>query len=192
MERGARFGRATGPPAFFTYKTAILRLFVGILGVPGETLSNATSVGRTIMKTRKLRLYLTPLLATSVSALFGSGLACAEGVEISDATSDTIEHIVAKAEAGKVDQKSVTVNFSDLNMNNEQGALVLYQRLQRASETVCAVLDAKRTKCLTMQREADECYHRTLGNAVESVGSELLMSIHHDREPGEMFAATVE
>ena len=92
-------------------------------------------------------------------------------------------------EAIKFDEVSVTVPFGDLNLNNEKGAAVLYRRLQIASESVCGVRIAREQRCLRSQRLADDCYHRALTTAVESVGSEMLASLHQGTEPTEMLAA---
>ena len=146
--------------------------------------------GGTMMK--KLKLLITLVPAMAVSLLIGSSFALAQDIEISDPASEPIDDIVAMGEAVRSEEKSVKVAFADLNLKNEQGALALYQRLQRASETVCDVNDARKTKRLKTLRDAHHCYHRALSSAVESVGSEMLLSIHHDREPGEMFAATVK
>lgn len=141
---------------------------------------------------KKLRLFMTLLPAISVSAFIGSGSAFAEGIEVSDPDSDTMEQIVAKGEPTTSEQKSVTVSFGDLNVENELGALALYERLQNASKAVCDVEDAKKRKCPSDLRDADKCYHQALDTAVESVDSEMLTSIHYGRDHGEMFAAKAE
>lgn len=142
------------------------------------------------MKT--LRGVLSLILAIPVSALIGSGFAYAEDTEVSEPAADTIEHIVAIGEASGFEGKSVTVPCADLNLKNEQGALALYRRLQRASETVCDVQDAYSTRLLRNRIDARECYHKALTAAVESVNSDKLTGIHHEKEPSEMLAAKVE
>ena len=145
---------------------------------------------------KRLRGFLSLILAISVSALIGSGFAYAEDTEVSEPASDTIEHIVAMGDASGFDSKSVTksvtVPCADLNLKNEQGALTLYRRLQRASETVCDVQDAFSTRLLKDRINARECYHTALTAAVESANSDKLTSIHHEKEPSEMLAAKVE
>lgn len=141
---------------------------------------------------KKLRLRLLLLLVLPVFALVGSGSAIAEDAEASEPVSDTIEHIIAEGEAVRFGQKSVSVSFADLNIKNEQGAKVLYRRLQRASESVCDVRDARNTRCLEDLRAADECYNKTLDAAVESIDSDALMSLHYDKEPAEMYAAKAQ
>lgn len=146
---------------------------------------------------KRLRGFLSLILAISVSALIGSGFAYAEDTEVSEPASDTIEHIVAMGEASGFDRKyvtrSVTVPCADLNLKNEEGALTLYHRLQRASKAVCNVQDAAfSTNSLRDRINARKCYHKALTAAVESADSDKLTSIHHEKEFSEMLAAKVE
>ena len=140
---------------------------------------------------KQLRLGLTLVSAMAVSVLVAPGAALAQDAEANDAT-DTIDHIIAMGRTTGSVEKSMAVSFADLDLEKEPGALVLYQRLKRAAETVCDVSDAKKTRFLQDLRIADECFHRTLNAAVASVGSELVMSIHHERGFGDMLAATVQ
>ena len=131
---------------------------------------------------KKLKLALTLLSAMT---------AAAQDAEANDAT-DTIDHIVATGKTLAFEEESVTVSFADLDLEHEAGALALYQRLTHAAEIVCDVSDAKKTRMLADQRQADDCYARALNAAVAAVGSELVMSIHHERGFGDMLAATVQ
>ena len=137
----------------------------------------------------KSRQCLSVMLAVSVSTLIGSGFAIAGDTEVSEPVSDTIENIVATGEAVRFVEKAITVSYADLDLNSEEGALVLYRRLQRASETVCDTQDARKTRCPTDLREARHCYHRSLDSAVESVDSQMLASIHQDTQSAGIFAA---
>ena len=142
------------------------------------------------MKT--LKSFVTLMSAFALVAVAGPGIAYGEEAEAVEPASGVDEHIYAVADAIKFDEVSVTVPFADLNLNNEQGAAVLYRRLQIASESVCGVRLAKDQRCLRSQRIADDCYHRALTTAVESVGSEVLLSLHQGTKPAEMFAAKVK
>ena len=142
------------------------------------------------MKT--LRLFVTLMSAFALIAVAGPGIAYGEEAEAVEPASDVDEHIYAVADAIIFDEVSVTVPFADLNLNNEQGAAVLYRRLQIASESVCGVRLAKDQRCLRSQRIADDCYHRALTTAVDSVGSEVLLSLHQGTKPAEMYAAKVK
>ena len=142
------------------------------------------------MKT--LKSFVTLMSAFALVAVAGPGIAYGEEAEAVEPASGVDEHIYAVADAIKFDEVSVTVPFADLNLNNEQGAAVLYRRLQIASESVCGVRLAKDQRCLRSQRIADDCYHRALTTAVESVGSEVLLSLHQGTKPAEMYAAKVK
>jgi UrcA family protein len=141
---------------------------------------------------KALRLLATFVSALAVTAVFGSGAAFADDSTAVEPESNIDQHIYAVGEAIKFEEVSVTVPFGDLNLNNEKGAEALYRRLQIASESVCGVRLAKDQRCLRSQRLADDCYHRALTTAVDSVGSEMLASIHQGTEPTEMFAAKVK
>lgn len=139
-----------------------------------------------------LRLLVTFVSAIAVAAVFGSGAAFADDSTSVEPASDIDEHIYAIGDAIKFDEVSVTVPYADLNLDHEEGVAVLYRRLQYASESVCGVRIAKVRRCLASKRQADDCYNRTLTKAVESVGSEMLASLHEGTEPAEMLAAKVK
>ena len=146
---------------------------------------------------KRLRGFLSLILAIPVSALIGSGFAYAEDTEVSEPASDTMEQIVAMGEASGFDRryvtKSVTVPYADLNLKNEEGALTLYQRLQRASRAVCDVYDGSfSTISLRDRVNTRKCYHEALTAAVESANSDKLTSIHHEKEFSGMLAAKAE
>lgn len=142
------------------------------------------------MKT--LSSFVTLMSAFAVAAVFGPGIAIAEEAQADKPTSEFDHHIYAMGDAIKFDEVSVSVPYGELNLNNEKGAAVLYRRLQIASESVCGVRIARDQRCLRSQRIADDCYHRALTTAVESVGSEVLLSLHQGTKPAEMLAAKVE
>jgi UrcA family protein len=132
---------------------------------------------------------VTLLSAFAVAVLVGPGIAYGEEVAAQEPASDVSQHIYAVADAIRFDEVSVTVPFADLNLNNEKGAAVLYRRLQIASESICGTRLAQEQRCLRSQRLADDCYHRALTTAVESAGSEILLSLHRGTKPAEMYAA---
>ena len=142
------------------------------------------------MKT--LSAFVTLLSTVAVAAVVGPGIAFGEEAQAVEQESEFDQHIYAMGEAIKFDEVSVTVPYGDLNLNNEKGAAVLYRRLQIASESVCGVRIAWNQRCLRSQRIADDCYHRALTTAVESVGSDVLLSLHRGEKPAEMLAAKAE
>jgi len=78
-----------------------------------------------------------------------------------------------------IDDAAVKVSYSDLNINNEAGAKVLYSRLQRASQEVCGVGSHNIVRSLTETRKAQACYEDALTSAIEKLDSELLTAIHN-------------
>jgi UrcA family protein len=73
---------------------------------------------------------------------------------------------------------TVKVQYADLNIQNEAGARVLYQRLKNATEEVCGVQSYQRDRSLTRFNSAKECYSETLTQAVNRIDSDLLKDIH--------------
>jgi len=142
------------------------------------------------MKT--MRLHPSMMTAVAIAAVAAFGTAFAGDPAPVEPASDIGDHVYAIGDAIKFDQVSIAVPYADLNLDNEQGAAVLYRRLQFASESVCGVRIAKVRRCLASKRLADDCYHRTLTRAVESVGSEVLLSLHQGKKPAEMYASTVK
>lgn len=142
------------------------------------------------MKT--LKSFVTLVSAFALAAIVVPGIAYGEESEATEPAPELTQHIYAVADAVKFDEVSVTVPYADLNLNNEKGAAILYRRLQIASESVCGTRLARDQRCLRSQRIADDCYHRALTTAVESVGSEVLLSLHRGTKPAEMYAAKVK
>ena len=73
---------------------------------------------------------------------------------------------------------TVKVQYADLNIKNEAGARVLYQRLKDATEEVCGMESYQRDRSLSRYNSAKECYTETLTQAVNRIDSELLTDIH--------------
>ncbi len=73
---------------------------------------------------------------------------------------------------------TVKVQYADLNIHNEAGARVLYQRLKDATEEVCGIESYSRDRSLARFNSAKECYSRTLTQAVNRIDSDVLKDIH--------------
>ncbi len=74
-----------------------------------------------------------------------------------------------------------TVSYTDLNLENEEGVRVLYQRLKRASKEVCGAksLNIAGSLPVSLQRGTSKrCYRETLFNAVDKIDNEDLTRIH--------------
>ena len=81
-----------------------------------------------------------------------------------------------------IEDAKATVSYADLNLENEEGVRVLYQRLQYASKEVCSVASLKIPESLlarsSRRRATRHCYRETLSNAVDKFDHEDLTRIH--------------
>ncbi len=75
-----------------------------------------------------------------------------------------------------------SVSYADLNLENEEGVRVLYQRLQHASKEVCGFASLKIPQSLlaksSRRRTTRQCYRESLSNAVDKIDNEGLTRIH--------------
>jgi UrcA family protein len=69
----------------------------------------------------------------------------------------------------------VRVNYSDLNVNTEAGAAVLYQRIRNAADEVCGTFGVRD---LGAEAAAKACKARAIGEAVASVKAPALSQVH--------------
>ena len=75
--------------------------------------------------------------------------------------------------------KMATVSYADLNLENEEGVQVLYQRLQRASKKVCGIRPKKIYGSNVYKvRESLRCYRAALAGAVEKFDNDDLTRMH--------------
>lgn len=73
---------------------------------------------------------------------------------------------------------AVKVEYADLNIQNEAGARVLYQRLKDAAEEVCGLERYHKERFTSRFSDARECYSETLTQAVNRINSDALKDIH--------------
>ncbi len=78
---------------------------------------------------------------------------------------------VCAAGGGTKPQVSVTVKFADLNISNPSGALVLYERIQRAAQGVCSYYWYK------LATGEAHCVHDAIANAVAKVNQPALSAV---------------
>jgi UrcA family protein len=69
------------------------------------------------------------------------------------------------------DEAARTVHYSDLNLNTQAGAAVLYKRIRNAAEEVCGNVD---TRQLAEAAAAKACIDRAIFTSVQSVNSQKL------------------
>jgi UrcA family protein len=108
---------------------------------------------------------MNKITGLSIAAIVASGLA--------------LPLVGLAASPSHIDDDSVKVSYSDLNITNEAGAKLLYARLQRASQEVCGVGSHNIVRSLTETKKARACYEKALSAAVEKLDSELLTVIHN-------------
>ncbi len=77
---------------------------------------------------------------------------------------------------------TVSVSYADLNLENEEGVRVLYQRLRYASKEVCGITSPKIPESIlarsARRRATWQCYRKSLSNAVDKFDNEDLTRIH--------------
>lgn len=80
-----------------------------------------------------------------------------------------VAFLAAGAQASEAN--SVTVRYSDLNLNTAAGAKVLYQRINSAAKQVCGDVDSRQ-----MQRAAvaKACMDQAIENSVRAVNNAQL------------------
>lgn len=83
---------------------------------------------------------------------------------------------LANSNLQEVSVKSLSVSFSDLDLNQPEAQITLYRRLQTAAEDICA--DGEGRQLLEQVREQRKCYQQALDNAVAHTGSSAVIAIH--------------
>jgi UrcA family protein len=78
----------------------------------------------------------------------------------------------------EVKGRAVKVNYTDLNVDKESGAEVLYRRLQQASKEVCGVESIKSVGGIREIAEQRRCYEDALDKAVANIDNPILTKIH--------------
>jgi UrcA family protein len=83
-----------------------------------------------------------------------------------------------QAHAQSAEPLSETVSFKDLDLTSEQGARILYVRLQRAARDVCSTYE---TLELSRRRPWQSCVDNALGTAVTKLNNPLVAALHNTR-----------
>ena len=73
---------------------------------------------------------------------------------------------------------AIKVSYSELNLDKEEGAIVLYQRLQIAARQVCSVRTLTLKGSLLEVAEKNVCYHDTLDAAVSQLDNQYVNNLH--------------
>ncbi len=86
--------------------------------------------------------------------------------------------VVIAGVPGHFEDAKATVSYADLNLENEEGVRVLYQRLQHASREVCGVTSLQIVGSLNFLSKTKQCYRKSLSNAVDKFDNDDLTRIH--------------
>ncbi len=86
--------------------------------------------------------------------------------------------VVLASTSSDLETNKVTVSYADLNLENEEGVRVLYQRLKRASKGACGGGSLRHGGSIIMKSSRLQCYRETLSNAVDKFANEDLTRIH--------------
>ena len=84
----------------------------------------------------------------------------------------------AIAAADELKGRSEKVSYSDLNIDKQSGAEVLYRRLQTASKRVCGVESIGNAGSVRKVMEQRRCYKNALDEAVAKIDSPALTRLH--------------
>lgn len=88
--------------------------------------------------------------------------------------------IASAEDANDIQGKAVKVSYSDLNLKKQEGAKVLYQRLQQASKRACDMDRARDERSPKQLLAARRCYSIALSSAVAEIDNEFLTQIHNN------------
>ncbi len=90
--------------------------------------------------------------------------------------------VVLASTSSHLETNKATVSYADLNLENEEGVRVLYQRLQHASKEVCGVSSLKIPQSIlansSRRRAIRQCSRESLSDAVDKFDNEDLTRIH--------------
>ena len=85
---------------------------------------------------------------------------------------------VCLASVVHADEAARTVHYSDLNLNTQAGAAILYKRIRHAAEQVCGDVDSRQ---LAQAAAAKACVNRAIFTGVRSVNAPNLTSEYNAR-----------
>lgn len=86
--------------------------------------------------------------------------------------------LMAVCTAAETDTPQTTVKYADLHLSSPDGAVALYDRIQRAARQVCSPLDGRD---LTSKMQMDSCVHKAVARAVTKVDRPALFDAYNAR-----------
>lgn len=85
---------------------------------------------------------------------------------------------MASAMVHQEGDNAVRVTFAELDVTQQAGVEVLYQRIRTAARKVCGAND-NRTRSLSTQYAAKECFNNAVDNTVNKIGNLTLEALHN-------------
>ena len=85
---------------------------------------------------------------------------------------------MASAMVHQEDDNAVRVTFAELDLTQQAGVEVLYQRIRTAARKVCGA-NVYRTRSLSTQHAAKECFNNAVDNSVNKIGNLTLEALHN-------------
>jgi UrcA family protein len=79
---------------------------------------------------------------------------------------------------------TVTVRYSDLNLNSTQDVASLYKRIEYAAAQVCRPAEGPQLTSLIHSTAWNECFYHAIAKAVRSVHNDKLSAYHWQRIRG--------
>ena len=86
--------------------------------------------------------------------------------------------VPAISSADELKGRAEKVSYADLDVKKEEGAVVLYRRLQQASKRVCGVESLKNAGSVRELTRQQQCYREALDRAVAKIDNAALTEIH--------------
>ena len=94
----------------------------------------------------------------------------------------------AHADESAVQAPARTVRYSDLNLNTQVGAEVLYKRIRTAAEQVCGDVGSRQ---LDQATAAKACVDRAVSGSVRAVNNRQLTSVYNEHSGAAKTATSV-
>jgi UrcA family protein len=86
--------------------------------------------------------------------------------------------MAADSKSGIVTERSVTVDYSDLDLSQPEGVNILYSRVSNAAETACGEPQPRE---LARYAKFRQCVDRAIQEAVGTVNAPALTAVHRAR-----------
>ena len=89
-----------------------------------------------------------------------------------------VPSLAVAASPGQADKIRIAVSWSDLDIESEAGAKILYARVERASERACGVATLTELGSIKRVSDAKECFDYLVEKAVKQIDNDELSKVH--------------